>query len=657
MELHKRHLVDNEDLDKLRKKFRQVLNDKCSTWNKIDLQFELLRAKALCELVENMYVHNDFVASCYAYQYTLPLIERLVDYCYNNFSKKDVKEWCAEKTKTTEIKNELTGDVIDFNNLGYICDYLQMNQMAIASRYFIKYNIQYLERDKAEKDYPNRARILESFIWWVNQGLLGLFDLKMPSDTAKYDFKPETIIFSTFPSSGKSYVCNTANQMFAILSSLIKGMGGCLRIGNEQGNIFRQSRQTMNMIENKLIFDIYPELKQYINKTSGKYRPFQKESEEEWGMQNVYFDPATCVFKTRDSSINSVRCQIGMMDDPSRGLQECNNIEIHKKINQLYVGDFDDRFKSQGTKLKILTGTMYNPFDVFATQIESSLADGYFIDDRFTKTEGIGKDIKIISSCKTLISKDKKTIVILNDIEDEEGNSAFPEFISTADLQKKKKAMDAYTYACVWRQKPIPAEGLIFDYNLLRIEKDLPYDDLTQYSFAYIDPTRKRASDFFSMPICRKHKNGDFYLTDVVYGRKASRDFLDEIINKIIENKIIKIVIEKNVSEDLDLLLKEKLKQKGVEWCEIVTIYNTVNKAQRIADMAGTVKRYIIFPPKEKYGTKTPLGLFIHKLTEYSTVKSNDYDDAPDSLCGFCQHFIINTDRRNIVTSKRRLPF
>ena len=62
-------------------------------------------------------------------------------------------------------------------------------------------------------------------------------------------------------------------------------------------------------------------------------------------MQNVYFDPATCVFKTRDSSINSVRCQIGMMDDPSRGLQECNNIEIHKKINQLYVGDFDDRFK------------------------------------------------------------------------------------------------------------------------------------------------------------------------------------------------------------------------------------------------------------------------------------------------------------------------
>ena len=51
------------------------------------------------------------------------------------------------------------------------------------------------------------------------------------------------------------------------------------------------------------------------------------------------------------------------------------------------------------------------------------------------------------------------------------------------------------------------------------------------------------------------------------------------------------------------------------------------------------------------------LGLFIYKLTEYSTIKSNDYDDAPDSLCGFCQHFIINTDRRNIITSKRRLPF
>ena len=50
--------------------------------------------------------------------------------------------------------------------------------------------------------------------------------------------------------------------------------------------------------------------------------------------------------------------------------------------------------------------------------------------------------------------------------------------------------------------------------------------------------------------------------------------------------------------------------------------------------MAGTVKRYIIFPPKEKYGIKTPLGLFIHKLTEYSTIKSNDYDDVP-IVCGF----------------------
>ena len=259
----------------------------------------------------------------------------------------------------------------------------------------------------------------------------------------------------------------------------------------------------MAMIENKLIFDIYPENKKYIH--GGKYYPFNKSSEEEWGLGDVDFDPATCVFKTRDSAINSVRCRAGAFDDPSRGQQEINNLKIHNDIVQLYRGDFKDRFKSQGDKFILLFGTMYNPADVISLESQEALK-GASVDERFRNT---------------YISADKKTIVIMNDCEDENGDSAYPEFISNEDLASKRKGLNDFDYACIWRQKPIPAEGLIFAYQKLQTYDKLNYDALSSYSVAYIDPTRRSAKDFFAMPICRReNESGLYYLCDAIYQQK-----------------------------------------------------------------------------------------------------------------------------------------
>lgn len=639
--MHEKHKAKTDKLIEAEKAFRKIAKERplvtakkqFATYN---LEQELLALNAECALVKAMYTENDFRAASYAYAFTMKKIEEMIRYIYANMGKKDVAEWCgASSSYCVEILAD--GSKKSYSHLGYLYEILQYEQMAIAARYFIEYNLHYLERDKQEPDYPSRKRILEAAVWWINQGLLGRFGLKMPFTPKEYDFVPQVVIFSTFPSSGKSYLVNTTNEMFTELNWIINSMGGFLRVGNEQGNIFRQSRQTMNLIENKRIFDIYPENKKLIFK--GSYRPFGKSSEEEWGINGVEYDPSTSIFKTRDSAINSVRCKIASMDDPSRGQQEATNVKIHEQIVQLYRGDFSDRFKNQDDKFIILTGTMFNPNDVFAQEMESALR-GSYADKRFRNT---------------YISLDHKTIVIVNDCEDEKGESAYPEFISSAALAKKREGLNPYDYACVWRQKPIPADGLIFDYDFLKTYENLPNEHLSEASYAYIDPTRRSARDFFSMPILKYNtETDDFYLIDAIFEQKAPRDLYDRIIDKIIQHKIMKLVIESNVNEGLKDVLEMKLKERGIKWCEISVVYNTVNKSQRIADDANTVKTCVVFPRKGFYTTKHPVGLFMYHLTQYTTDGSNKHDDAPDSICGFVDKFVIQATRRNKIKTRKK---
>lgn len=639
--MYEKHKYNGKDLIEIEKAFRKIASKYPlrKAFTRYDLQDELVALHTECKLVCAMYKLNDFRASCYAYAFTMKKIDEIVEYCYVRMGVKRILDWCNGESEFAKSRNE-DGSIKQYSNLGYVYEFLRNQQMAIAARYFIEYNIQYLERDKPNKDYPSRKRILEAAVWWINQGLLGRFGLKMPFTEDQFDFIPQVVIFSTFPSSGKSYLVNTTNEMFTELNYIINRMGGFLRVGNEQGNIFRQSRQTMALIENKNIFNIYPENREFIIK--GSYRPFGKSSEEEWGLAGVQYDPATSVFKTRDSAINSVRCMIASMDDPSRGQQESTNVKIHNDIVQLYRGDFSDRFKNQDDKFIILTGTMFNPNDVFSLEIQDAM-DGAYPDKRFKNT---------------YINKKKKTIVITNDCEDEYGESAYPEFISTEALAKKRDGLDAYDYACVWRQKPIPAEGLIFDYDYLKIFDESNISALDSYSVAYIDPTRRRARDYFSMPICRYNNlTGNYVLRDCIFEQKSSIDLYDKVIEKIIENKIIKIVVEENIDGSLGEVIKDKLKAKDIKWCEVVTIYNTVSKPQRIANMAGTVKAAIEFPKKGKFPIKHPMSLMMRQLTEYTTQGTVLHDDSPDSICGFAEHFIVNGIRKNTIKSSKKLPF
>ena len=101
-----------------------------------------------------------------------------------------------------------------------------------------------------------------------------------------------------------------------------------------------------------------------------------------------------------------------------------------------------------------------------------------------------------------------------------------------------------------------------------------------------------------------------------------------------------------------------RLKALDIRWCEVITKYNTVNKAQRIALMAGTVKENIVFPSKRRFAGRTQMGIFMNNMTQYSAdVSKNLHDDAPDSICGVAENFIFNVNSRNVLKTYKQLPF
>lgn len=632
---------------------------------------ELVQIRAMWQLCELMFKENDFKAACMAYKYIMPRIEAFLQYIYkgvrygykierkgksveveyrvidenvNEEERLKVYKWASEKEEIGKWYNS-DGSIEEMPNLKFLYSVIRKRVMAIAARYFIHWNIQYLELEKSKKSYKTRKRILRSAVWWFNYLLLQKFKLSMPDCPEGFEtIVPREIVFSTMPSSGKSFLCNTMNEMFTVLDMIMEQKGGVLRISNEQGNIFRQSRQTMGLLLNRLIIDIYFELRDFVGK-NGIFSPFNKASEEEWGLKGCIYEPCTSIFKTRDSAINSVRCQLGMFDDPSRGLQECNNAEIHKKITTLFYGDFMDRFETQEDMAIILTGTMFNPADVFSTEISYALENGYYVDKRFNNT---------------YISKKKDIVVILNDCEDEFGNSAFPEFISNEDLDKKRRSLPKYEYHCIWRQKPIPAEGLLFSGDYLKFYDSLP-EELSDYAFATLDPTRRKPNDYLSMPIFRYNpSNGLYYLVDVIYKQKSILNLYDEVIKKIKTHKIIEFWYEENTDTSLGTVLKMKMEQDGNnidKWCKLNEVWSSKNKIERITHFSDAIINNIVFPSKLYAPTTTQLGFAVHQLQQFDGSKNTGHDDFPDSLSMFADKHIVNSKKRNVVKGKKRLPF
>ena len=132
----------------------------------------------------------------------------------------------------------------------------------------------------------------------------------------------------------------------------------------------------------------------------------------------------------------------------------------------------------------------------------------------------------------------------------------------------------------------------------------------------------------------------DYYLKDAIFTKTATKDMYDAIVDKIIENHIILLVIESNVTSELSQNIDEILKAKGVTYCEIIEKYNTMPKATRIENEKHIIKKQLVFPEKGMYGVNTDIGKFMENLTLYNATGTNPNDDAPDACALFSSEII-----------------
>ena len=520
------------------------------------------------------------------------------------------------------------------------------NMFAIAARYSLHHFIEYMYHDKTKKPYEPRKELLAPAVFYVNRGLLNQLNLGL-------DFKdeikpPKVVLFSTFPSSGKTLVANYAAAWIKCLAMVKIRGGGILRIGNEDTNVSKNSQAIKDIIKDKLIINVFPELGTFTN-ADGNYDPFMQNKIDEWFLKGDVEEPRAASFRTSGSATNGIRINLMLeIDDPSRGMVDRKNVSVHQQHIASYNGDWTSRFDNEDEKFVFLLGTRFNNIDIFSHVNTIAEKKGLIPSTKFKNTE---------------ITLDGSMVIINIDCETEDGHSAFPNLLSDDAMYEKQEALTRQEYFCVYRQRPIPEDGLDFDYSLLNTYS-VKYreEQLSDIGYMAIDPTRRNNADYLSVPIFKKviDKEDRFYGKYVFiccfFKRKSIADetVFNTLVDKIIYNDVRYLYLENNTDTSLGKRIMDALKIKGYNVLNLKEIYNTVNKSERIANEQSNIINNLIFPDERVFPRGTDEGQFMTQFTTYSSEHSNKNDDAVDSLATFTANHLTKFERINKITFNSR---
>ena len=406
----------------------------------------------------------------------------------------------------------------------------------------------------------------------------------------------------------------------------IDDKGAILSLCSNDNVVKGGSRTVINEIKSEVFGEVFPHL---------AYDPkdrdfFLKETDGEWKLKNCKLMASYNATTTSSNVVGQRASKRIHIDDLYPDYKEAMN----KNTNDTFYNDYHTvwkkRFVQEAKKHKIVvTGTLWSSDDFIARLI--------------AHTKSLHKFIKHPKYPYTLISEDGSVAIIqVPALDYETGESVCPELRSTQKVLEDKEAIEDYLFQTNFQQIPTDPESLFFSYHRLRTYETIPQTDYSG-SYAVIDATRKTGKDFFAMPIFKKvpnENNFDYYLKDCIFSREATKDMYDVIVEKVIENHIIHLVIESNVTSELLKAINERLRNAGINYCEIFEKYNTIPKQTRIENEKGIIKRQLVFPKKGMYGINTEIGKFMENLTIYNNSGTNANDDAPDSCAMFCSEII-----------------
>ena len=479
------------------------------------------------------------------------------------------------------------------------------NAFRMSSYNSLHYYMLYREWDEKDKFYLPRLKIMQGYIHYLQElddvnSNVNLVICNMPSGYGKT--YPEKI------SEAWSFGKDPSGTILSLCSNVDVVKGGSATVREE--------------MKSEKFGDVFPKMR--YSKDDKEY--FLKETDGNWKLRDCKLVSSYYADTVNSNVVGERASKRIHIDDLYADYLEAMN----QNTNELYFNRFTTvwkkRFIQNAVEKVVVTGTLWASGDFIARLIESEEKDHEFEEDR--------------SFPYTRISEDGTVVIIqVPALDYKTGLSTCPELRTTEAILKEKSKIDEYLFQTNFQQRPVDPDAMEFSYNRLRVYTEkIPRKDAICY--AVIDANRKSGKDFFAMPILQKVSVGedeyDYALVDCLFTRKATKDMYQEVVNKIMEYRVITLVIESNVTSELKQNIDNILADYGISYCDIKEKYNVAKKEERIEAQKSNIRRKIVFPERNLFPLKSDIGSFMDNLTVYNSQGRNLNDDAPDSLAMFC---------------------
>lgn len=235
---------------------------------------------------------------------------------------------------------------------------------------------------------------------------------------------------------------------------------------------------------------------------------------------------------------------------------------------------------------------------------------------------------------------------------DENGESNFQYTVngfSTEYFLDQKELMDDISFDCLYIQKPIEREGLLFPSAELRrffLSKDQVPDNRNEYTIIPkrepdaiwgVCDTKDKGSDYESLPIAYQYGE-DFYIPAVVFDDSTDYNALDKkTANILIEHQPHKVRFESNqagnrIAKNIEDMIN------GLCRTIIETKYTEANKETKILVNSDYIKKHFLFLDPTLYAPKSDYGKFMGNVVGYTTKGKVAHDDGPDSLAMLAEY-------------------
>lgn len=337
----------------------------------------------------------------------------------------------------------------------------------------------------------------------------------------------------------------------------------------------------------------------------------------------------------KDTPVDGGRFKYRLYDDITRS-KDKGNINMHEKDIEKYQDQWKKRKYDDNNSFEVFSGTTYHIYDFLST-----------VKRKYGGDEAVQSKVNKYTKFN---AKYKSVFVSVPKLDWDTDESTYPHKYTTEEARADRLA-DYNTFMAMDMQEPMPIEGCAFSYDNLLTYKSIPHieeERETESCWAMLDPARTGAN-YIAMTICLpigdKH-----YLKDCIFQMKPMEKVYSTIISKIEQHHITRLHIEKNTDTSLASLLREKLAERGINYCNITEIYTYKKKEDKIYDNEAVIKASIVFPEFGMYAQGSEMGKYLKYLTSFSYTEKNKFDDSIDSLAMYAEKFLQNRSKMNSIT-------